>query len=317
MKSSDNFQAGKFQNLEPIEAKSLWGFIKARMTTDWAKWPKDVIINEGAPPPTSLNGSNARITFINHATVLIQVAGLNIITDPHFTERCSPLSFAGPKRVHKPGIAFHNLPKIDAVLISHDHYDHLDLATIEKLVHRDAPVIFAGLGVKRHLEQDAKVIEMDWWDQKALSDNVAIHFAEVQHFSGRGLWDKNTTLWGGFVIEVRGKTKIYFGGDSGYGGHYHRTYDRFGPMDLALIPIGAYAPRDFMAPVHLDPAQAVQAHKDLHAKQSIGIHFGTFQLTAEQIDEPERLLKSARAEQQLGEDEFITLQPGSAFNLQL
>ena len=150
---------------------------------------------------------------------------------------------------------------------------------------------------------------MDWWEEFTISEKFKLHFVEVQHFSGRSLWDRNSTLWGGFVLEVADR-KIYFGGDSGYGGHYRKTFERFGAMDLSLLPIGAYSPREFMGPVHLDPRQAVQAHKDLKSKKSIGMHFGTFQLTAESIDEPVNLLRQESRDADLKENEFVALEPG-------
>ena len=236
-----------------------------------------------------VSGSEIRATFINHSTVLIQTGGYNIITDPIYSERCSPVSFLGPKRVRNPGIRFDDLPKIDVIIISHDHYDHLDLPTVERLVARDHPKIYLGLGVGERLDSMHNVTELDWWQRVEVGKDFYLSFVPVQHFSGRTLWDRNSTLWGGFVLEI-GKRKIYFGGDSGYADHYKQTFEKFGAMDLALLPVGGYAPRDFMSFAHLDPRQAVQAHLDLHSRQSIGIHFGTFQLTSESMDEPIQLL---------------------------
>jgi L-ascorbate metabolism protein UlaG (beta-lactamase superfamily) len=314
MKQSPNFNNGHFHNFEKTQGKSLWNFIKTRLTTEWADWPDHREFPKQPQPPKSVGGEKLRVTYINHATLLIQAGGLNILTDPHFSERCSPVQFAGPKRVHSPGVPFEELPKIDVVLISHDHYDHLDLPTIEKLVKRNQPQFFVGLGVKSRFNHEANVTELDWWESTEVTQDLKIHFVEVQHFSGRLPWDRNSTLWGGFVIELAGH-KIYFGGDSGYGGHYLRTYERFGHMDLSLLPIGAYAPRDFMGPVHVDPEQAVQAHQDLKSKKSIGMHFGTFQLTAEEIDEPLRLLKTETKKAGLAENSFITLKPGQSVEL--
>ncbi len=314
MKKSPNFKNGQFHNFENIESKSLWKFLKTRATTEWASWPEHREFPKQPKPPQRVEGSEVRVTYINHATLLIQAGGFNILTDPQYSKRCSPVSFAGPKRVHAPGVLFEDLPPIDIVLISHDHYDHLDLPSIEKLQTRDQPKFLVGLGVKSRFKDKAYVTELDWWQNVEISKDLRIHFVEVQHFSGRYPWDRNSTLWGGFVIELIGR-KIYFGGDSGYGGHYLRTYEKFGPMDLSLIPIGAYAPREFMGPVHVDPKQAVQAHLDLKSKKSMGMHFGTFQLTAEEIDEPTRLLKQEVKNAGLGEEAFISLIPGQFLDL--
>ena len=315
MESSMHFKDGKFHNTGEIPAKSFWKFLTMRMSTKWEKWPDKREFSEGKKPLEKVDGSDIRVTFINHATLLIQVGGYNILTDPQYSKRCSPLSFLGPQRVHLPGIPFEKLPKIDVVVVSHDHYDHLDLDTIERLVKRDNPKIFVGLGVKERINTNDNVREMDWWEEFTISEKFKLHFVEVQHFSGRSLWDRNSTLWGGFVLEVADR-KIYFGGDSGYGGHYRQTFERFGAMDLSLLPIGAYSPREFMGPVHLDPRQAVQAHKDLKSKKSIGMHFGTFQLTAESIDEPVNLLRKESRDADLKENEFVALEPGQFWTSQ-
>lgn len=312
MKNS-NFKDGIFHNTHPTKAKSLWEAIKMRVQTEWATWPDWVEIKLGEKPQSKVEGT-VKVTFINHATFLIQGAGYNILTDPVYSKRCSPFSFAGPKRVHAPAIPFEDLPKIDVILISHDHYDHLDLATIESLVARDNPQIYAGLGVSRRFDSKTKVSELDWWQSAAIDEKLKVTFAEVQHFSGRTLFDRNTTLWGGFIIHLEDK-KIYFGGDSGYGEHYKKTFDKYGAIDLALLPIGAYAPRAFMGPIHMDPKQAVQAHLDLQAKKSIGMHYGTFQLTAETRDEPESLLVKERQNAGLKDSEFITLELGQFYSL--
>ncbi len=302
---SPHFKDGEFRNGSEL-SRSFWSFLKMRMHTDYAKWPDWVDSPYGPRPPGRVSGSEIRATFINHSTVLIQTGGYNIITDPIYSERCSPVSFLGPKRVRNPGIRFDDLPKIDVIIISHDHYDHLDLPTVERLVARDHPKIYLGLGVGERLDSMHNVTELDWWQRVEVGKDFFLSFVPVQHFSGRTLWDRNSTLWGGFVLEI-GKRKIYFGGDSGYADHYKQTFEKFGAMDLALLPVGGYAPRDFMSFAHLDPKQAVQAHRDLHSRQSIGIHFGTFQLTSESIDEPITLLAKESAAAGLKKGAFITL----------
>ena len=287
-----------------------------RFKHQWSQWPKWVDIAEGKKPVKKVEDNSIRVTFINHATFLIQTNGYNILTDPIYSHRCSPVSFAGPKRVHRPAIAFEDLPKIHVVLISHDHYDHLDLPTLSRLIQRDRPRIYMGLGVAAHLEEKDRVnaTELDWWESASVGERFKLTFAEVQHFSGRTLTDRYSTLWGAFVLEI-GDKHIYFGGDSGYADHYKKTFQKFGPMDLALIPIGAYAPRFFMGSAHIDPRQAVMAHLQLHSKKSIGMHYGTFQLTAEAINEPVELLEKEKKKFAVPKDDFITLKPGKAFVL--
>ncbi len=270
---------------------TLVDVLKMRFGSEWAKWP-DWVGSPAAPKPLErVTGSQSRVTVINHATILIQSDGYNILTDPIFSERCSPVSFMGPKRARAPAIAFEELPKIDVVLISHDHYDHLDLPTLERLIARDNPQILVGLRVGQYINS-SHVRELDWWEVARIAPGLQVTFVPTQHFSGRGLFDRFTTLWGAFVVEVASK-KIYFGGDSGYAAHYTQTFERFGPMDIALLPIGAYRPRDFMRYAHVDPAEAVKAHQDLHAKKSVAMHYGTFQLSAEPLNEPEMFLREA------------------------
>lgn len=318
---SAHFNGKSFQNPNPNN-KTLFSFLKMRLETPYSDWPQWRESQYRQAASERVKGNELHIMHINHSTVLIQLGGINILTDPIFSERCSPLSWIGPKRVRNPGIRFKDLPPIDYVLISHDHYDHLDIPTIKKLVQRDDPHIFVGLGVGKIFPQSSRVTEMDWWEDYTLDKSVEEHsktkltFVPVQHFSGRGLFDRNSTLWGGFVIEHRDKN-IYFGGDTGYGYHFKDTYQKFGDMFLAILPIGAYAPRDFMSYAHIDPYEAIQAHKDLRAKVSLGVHYGTFQLTAEEVDAPIQELKKAMNQNGLDEKEFITPLFGEIIKLQM
>ena len=309
---SPHFKDGIFHNYKSGPKKNWFDIIKLRLTADWADWPDWVKTKEVKSIEPRVNSEKIKITFINHASFLIQTGGLNILTDPIYSERCSPVSFAGPKRVHKPGIDFKKLPKIDLVIISHDHYDHLDLDTIENLVKRDNPKLFMGLGVGERIDFSYNVFELDWWQSKQPFESLKLSFVPVQHFSGRSLTDKFSTLWGAYVLEISGK-KIYFGGDSGYADHYKQTFEKFGPMDISLLPIGAYAPRSFMAYVHMDPKQAIQAHIDLGSKLSIGMHYGTFQLTAEKINDPITDLRKEKKAAKVKEDDFITLELGKTY----
>lgn len=275
-------------------------------------WPQ-VEKNKGVPNLThTLAENQVAITFVNHASFLIQIPGMTILTDPVWSDRVSPFSFAGPKRVRPPGIDFESLPKIDVVLISHNHYDHMDRDTLAKLEKKFSPQFFVAMGDAERARSWGlqKVQEMEWWDHTQASQNVKITYAPTQHFSSRGLFDRNHSLWGSYMIERSGK-RIYFGGDAGYSTHYKEIRKRLGAVDLALLPIGAYEPRWFMKSMHVNPAEAVEAHKDLQAKQSIGMHFGTFQLSSEEFDQPARDLAQAVKQSNLAPESFITLDEGA------
>lgn len=281
--------------------------------TPWPEWVDDA--PGDAPPPRVHRGF--RVTFINHATVLVQTAGLNVLTDPIWSERAGPLSWAGVRRHRAPGLRFEDLPPIDLVLISHNHYDHLDLSTLERLSQTHLPKIAVGLGVGDLLERRGirRVREFDWETEVPLGPGRSLVAVPVQHFSMRGLFDRNTSLWTGYVLKTP-EGRLYFPGDTGYGPHFKDTADRHGPIDIALLPIGAYRPRWFMRPVHIDPAEAVQAHLDLGAAKSLGIHFGTFQQSDEGIDEPIADLARARSALGVADDAFITLAEGAHFTYQ-
>ncbi len=252
------------------------------------------------------------VTFVGHATFLIQVAATNLLIDPVYSERASPVSFAGPRRVRAPGVRFDDLPAISLVLLSHNHYDHCDLATLRALDRRFQPRLVAPIGNGRLLRSVGirQVEEIDWW-QRASGAPLPVTLTPAQHFSARGMLDRNRALWGGFLIEAGGR-RILFAGDSGYGPHFREIAARLGPIDLALLPIGAYEPRWFMKDIHMNPAEAVQAHLDLGARQSIAMHFGTFQLTPEGIDEPVRELAKAVRERGVPVEQFRTVDVGES-----
>jgi L-ascorbate metabolism protein UlaG (beta-lactamase superfamily) len=257
-----------------------------------------------APPPPG----SAAVTFIGHSTFLIRVAGITILTDPVFSERCSPVSWAGPKRARPPGRAFADLPKIDLLLVSHNHYDHMDLPSLRALRRRDDPQVVTPLGNAVHLAKAGlgQVRELDWWQSTTLPRDIRITATPARHFSARTLRDRNHSLWSGFMLEAAGH-RLFFAGDSGAGQHWAEIGRRLGAPDLAFLPIGAYEPRAIMAPVHMNPAEAVAAHRALGAVRSIGMHFGTFQLTDEPIDAPPAAMAAARAEAGLTPDAFVTL----------
>lgn len=279
------FDGERFDNLEPVPDKPFTTVMKWRLTSEPIAWPEWVESIPGSVLKERTNSGEVHWNVINHASVLIQIDGINIITDPVWSDRTSPVSFAGPKRVRAPGLTFESLPPIDFVLISHNHYDHLDQPTLKRLKEAHDPTFIVGLKNKPLLEEVGitKIIEMDWW-QKQSVNNLQITFVPAQHWSARGLFDKRKMLWGGFIIE--GSKRVYFAGDTGWGSFFKLIREKVGEPDLAFIPIGAYAPRWFMKNFHINPEEAVNAHLDLGAKQSVGIHFGTFQLTDEGINDP-------------------------------
>lgn len=295
---SDHFDGEHFHNAEGPTPDGLLRFVRWQRTRRPGAWVAPIDSEPGPPPPRRVEGSALRVTVVNHATVLIQTAGLNVLTDPIWSPRTSPVSWVGPARVRAPGVRFEDLPPIDAVLISHNHYDHLDLETLRRLAARDRPRIFAGLGTGALLRQEGIEgwTDLDWWQAVPLAPGVELVATPAAHFSGRGLGDRNTVLWLGFVLRAPGGP-VYFAGDTGRGGHYAEIRRRFGPMRLALLPIGAYQPRWFMAPVHLSPSEAVTAHRIVGAALSVGVHFGTFPLADEGIDEPAYDLALARSAQ--------------------
>lgn len=270
------------------------------------------------------------ITWIGHATMLVQMGGLNILTDPIFSERSSPVQFAGPKRYQPPGIALKDLPRIDVVLLSHNHYDHLDTASVKALSVQEggAPLFIVPLGVKKWFAAAGitNVQQMDWWDKttvKATNGQIEVHFTPVQHWSARSLSDRRATLWGGFAVFAP-DFHLYFSGDTGYSKDFLDTRERFagmqteqqgGGFDMALIAVGAYEPRWFMKEQHVNPEEAVQIHLDLKAKRSVGVHWGTFDLTDESLDQPPKDLAAARAAKKLPQEAFDVMAIGQTLKL--
>jgi N-acyl-phosphatidylethanolamine-hydrolysing phospholipase D len=263
------------------------------------------------------------MTWIGHATVLAQLGGLNLLTDPIFSERASPFSFAGPRREQPPGVALRALPRVDAVLVSHNHYDHLDLPSCRALASQPGgpPLFVVPLGLQRWFETRGimRVVELDWWQQTRLGD-VDIALVPARHWSARGLTDRMKTLWGGFAVFAP-DCQLFFAGDTAYSRDFADIRARYagrqrdGGFDIALIPIGAYEPRWFMADQHVNVEEALKIHADLGAKASLGVHWGTFALTDEALDEPPRQLMRQRAELGLDEHAFFTLAIGETRRL--
>lgn len=307
--SSAHFDGRCYYNPGVLQ-RSRWKIFWWMITRHPALWKTIPIEQQKIPQQRTAQGE-CSITFINHATVLLQLEGWNILTDPIWSERASPISWWGPKRFCLPGVKFEDLPPIDMVLLSHNHYDHMDIATLKRLVKEHQPMIYVPKGNQAYLEANGitSVKELDWWDQEQFSLVYTLHFVPAQHFSSRGLFDYNKTLWGGFVL--KGPTRsIYFAGDTGYGPHFEEIKQRLGAPTLSLLPIGAYEPRWFLKTVHLNPEEAVKAHLDLASKQSVAIHFGTFQLTDEGFDEPLQDLEKELKHYQLPPDHFWVLKQG-------
>lgn len=313
---TDHFDGVRFHNLLPFAHRSFGDFLRwmwSRKAGRWSAVAPGALMQVEAPPERA---NSLRVTFINHATVLLQTGELNILTDPIWSRRASPVQWLGPRRVHPPGLRFEQLPPIDVVLVSHDHYDHMDLPTLKRLMHEHAPLFIVGLGNGELLQAAGidKVREMDWWQQITLSPTTALSGVPAQHFSQRRLGDRDKRLWLGFVVHGA-EGPVYFAGDTGMGPHFMQIRQRFGPMRLSLLPIGAYKPRWFMSSVHLSPQEAVQAHQQLESDYSLAIHFGTFQLADDGQYEAVDELKRARAEAGISEETFLILGVGEGRKL--
>jgi len=303
---SDHSDGTRFFNPHAPEGKSLQDIRRWRRTRQKSPWPeriKDPIL----PSPTRTAPDRIAVTFIGHSTFLVQIGGICVLTDPIWSLRCSPVRFAGPRRVRPPGQNLDALPYVDLLLVTHNHYDHMDLPTLRQVRKRWAPPVATGLRNARHLAKAGirSAVELDWWQSTDLA-GARITYVPAQHFSSRSLRDRNQCLWGGFVIEAGGAV-VYFAGDSGYCPHFAEIGHRFPRIDLALLPIGAYEPRWFMRQQHVNPEEAVHAHLDLRPRRSLGMHFGTFQLTDEAIDAPVRALREARSRAGLSEADFDVL----------
>ncbi|CUI16606.1 hypothetical protein PNK_0981 [Candidatus Protochlamydia naegleriophila] len=309
---SEHFD-GKYYFNQDVILRPLWQVFYWMLTRKRTKWPTSVPVQQCQVEKARLESNGIVVTFITHSTLLIQMGKWNILTDPIWSERAGPFNWLGPKRVAAPGVKFEDLPPIDIVLVSHNHYDHMDLPTLRLLEKHHKPLFYVPMGNKSFLEREglAQVRELDWWEEIAFSEHETLIFVPAQHFSSRSLGDRNRTLWGGFVLKGIDQV-IYFAGDSGYGKHFKEIATRCGNPTLACLPIGAYKPRWLMQSIHLSPQEAVQAHLDLNAKQSLAIHFGTFPLADEGIDEPVKSLHIAMHAHQLPIDQFWTLKPGES-----
>jgi L-ascorbate metabolism protein UlaG (beta-lactamase superfamily) len=302
---SDHFDGKRFSNLGGGPRRRGFGdFLRWQFSREKPVWP-EWVADDDPPAPGALRPGEVAATYIGHATLLLRFAGFTVLTDPMFSLRASPFASYGPKRVRAPAIALEDLPKIDAVCLSHNHYDHMDLPSLRALRLRGNPPIITGIGNGAYLTARgvAHVIELDWWENVEPVPGLNITYVPAQHWSRRRFGDTNRMLWGGHVIAAQGAS-AYFAGDTGYPGQFEAIAQRCGAPDIALLPIGAYEPRWFMAAQHMNPEEAVRAHLDLGARLSIAMHFATFCLTDEPFGAPEAALVAARTQFNVRESAF-------------
>jgi L-ascorbate metabolism protein UlaG (beta-lactamase superfamily) len=312
---SDHFDGTRFSNPGGVEPRGGLDLLRWQLTEHGAAWPS-TFPSPFPPdrPPARLDGDAVRIAYVGHATFLMQTRGKSVLIDPVWAERASPLAFVGPKRVNEPGIAFDQLPKIDCVLITHNHYDHMDVGTVGRLWQRFTPRIVTPLGndaILRAAVPGCVVQAVDWDATVDLGGGMAVHVEPSQHWSARGATDRSHALWASFVLET-GVRKIYCVGDSGFGDGrtFQRVRRRHPGLALALLPIGAYEPRWFMQSSHMNPDDAVAALELCGAAQALGHHWGTFRLTNEAVEQPALDLAAALAKRGIAPERFAALRPG-------
>jgi L-ascorbate metabolism protein UlaG (beta-lactamase superfamily) len=306
---SDHFNGKTFFNPGEESGRGLLDLLRWKLTSRAATWPKHVKVDrQPLPPAPVLEGVVA--TWVGHATFLVRTASATILTDPVFSDVAGPLSWLGPRRVAPPGVDFDVIPRVDLVLLSHDHYDHCDMPTLRRLAKRDDPLVVSPLGHRSLLAAAglSRIVELDWWETHACLPGADVTLVPARHWSRRRPFGTNTRLWGGFMLRSGGR-RVYFAGDSGYQeGLFAEIGRRCGAPDLAMIPIGAYEPRWFMKDAHMNPAEAVRVHREVGARRSIAMHWGTFQLTDEAFEAPVQALEAARG----AADDFVALMPGAS-----
>jgi L-ascorbate metabolism protein UlaG (beta-lactamase superfamily) len=318
---SGHFDGRRFFDPDGSPPKSLGEVLRWQFGPDRQRqpWPEAAPSPYADTPPPRVTGDKVRLSFVGHASWLIQTAALNILIDPVWSDRASPFTFAGPKRRNAPGIAFDALPKIDTVLVSHGHYDHLDVATLSRLNTKFSPRVITPLGNDATMRSGDSAIRaeaFDWHDRIELGNGVAVTLVPTRHWSARGLFDRNKSLWGSFVLETPAG-KIYVVCDSGYGDgkHFRRVAEAHGPLRLAILPIGAYEPRWFMQDQHMNPSDALKALADCGAAQALAHHHGTFQLTDEAIDAPVTALGEALEAAKIPGERFVAPKPGQVVEI--
>jgi L-ascorbate metabolism protein UlaG (beta-lactamase superfamily) len=317
--SSDHFDSRRFFNPED-RARPPLAINPARFFNRWAtgegraRWPERVPVTP-AVPPRRVEGHAMRVTWIGHSTVLVQTGGLNILTDPIWSERASPFAFIGPRRVRAPGVRFDDLPRIDLVLVSHNHYDHMDLPTLKRLWDRDRPLIVTSLGndtILRGAGVGSRAL--DWGGAIRLGP-AEVLVERVHHWGSRWGTDRNRALWSGFTVRLPGGN-VFFAGDTGWGGGaWAAEAARHGPYRFAILPVGAYAPRDVMQSNHMNPEEAVAVFERLRPAMALGVHWGTFQLTFEAIDDPPRRLAAALKARGIAPGRFVTSEAGQTIDV--
>ena len=314
---SDHYDGVRFFNPgQPSTDRGLTALLRWKLAGGAARWPRHVPVVQARP---EARVAGLRVTMVGHASLLIQAAGINILTDPVWSERASPFSFAGPCRVTAPGVAFDDLPPIDLVLLSHCHYDHMDVATLRRLHAAHDPLMAMPLGndaIVRTAIPGARCVVGDWWDGLPLGRNVTTTLTPAYHWANRWPSDVRMALWSGHWLDTPAGS-VWFVGDTGYGDGaiFGQVHGRLGSPDVALIPIGAYEPRWFMAAQHVNPAEAVHIMRDVDARRALGIHWGTFQLTDEAREAPIQALAAALAEAGIAPDRFVAAQPGSVHDI--
>jgi L-ascorbate metabolism protein UlaG (beta-lactamase superfamily) len=290
-------------------ARGLRDLIKWKLTSRAARWPDQVeVIPQALPPAPTADGVVA--AWVGHATFVLRTRSATILTDPIFSDRAGPVSWLGPKRVAAPGIDFAAIPRVDLVLLSHDHFDHCDLPSLRALARRDDPWVVCPLGHRALLARAGlkRVTELDWWGSTVCPPGTEVTLVPARHWSRRSPFSTNRRLWGGFVLRSGGR-QVYFAGDSGYEeGLFSEIRTRCGVPDLALVPIGAYEPRWFMASAHMNPAEALLVHREVGARKSVAMHWGTFQLTDEGFKDPAHALDAARGPA----EDFVWVHPGQS-----
>ena len=316
---SDHYRDGHFFNPDGEQGDGgtrrfpVRTAVRVFLGKDRAPWPASVPVVPSTPP-ARVAGDAMRVTWIGHATVLVQTQGLNILTDPVWSERASPVSFLGPKRVREPGVRFAGLPKIDIVLVSHNHYDHLDLDTLARLWTRDRPLIVTGLGNDTLMrDRGITAVARDWGQRVPVRPGIDVILERVHHWTSRWMVDRDRALWTGFTVTLPGGN-LFFAGDTGPGNRsWPKQAAKDGPYRFALIPIGSFQPREIMGGNHIGPIEAVDVFQALGARQALGIHWGTFELSSEAIDAPPRLLAATLAARHIAPDRFRTTEAGEAW----